>query len=295
MKVTLEQWQALLAVVDQGGYAKAADALGKSQSAVSYAIQRLEEALALSVFRIEGRRAVLTAAGELLYQRAQLLLNSAQATEEAARELAQNWQANISLAVDVCFPDETLFAALSRFGEAFPLTRVSLLETVLSGSNDALFRRQASLAICTSLPAGFNGDAIGQLTFVAVAAPSHPLHRLKRPLTLSDLRGQRQLVVRDSGRQRVDAGWLGAEQRWTLSHLATSIKAAEAGLGFAWYPEAKIQQQLASGRLKPLPLAEGDKRYASLYLVYADGDFVSPVCQQLGEMLKDACKSLAIA
>ena len=50
-------WQALLAVVDQGGYARAAESLGKSQSAVSYSIQRLEDRLGLRVFRTEGRRA----------------------------------------------------------------------------------------------------------------------------------------------------------------------------------------------------------------------------------------------
>lgn len=63
MKITLEQWQTLVAVVDRGGYARAAEALGKSQSAVSYAIARLEEHLGLAVFRIEGRRAQLTEAG----------------------------------------------------------------------------------------------------------------------------------------------------------------------------------------------------------------------------------------
>jgi len=41
-KVTLEQWRALLAVIDAGGYAKAAELLNKSQSAVSYAISQLE-------------------------------------------------------------------------------------------------------------------------------------------------------------------------------------------------------------------------------------------------------------
>ncbi|EXJ13027.1 helix-turn-helix domain-containing protein [Nitrincola nitratireducens] len=57
MNVTLEQWQTLIAVVDEGGYAQAAEALRKSQSAVSYAISKLESALGVAVFKIDGRKA----------------------------------------------------------------------------------------------------------------------------------------------------------------------------------------------------------------------------------------------
>ena len=44
-RTTLEQWAVLAAVVDEGGFAQAAAALHRSQSAVSYAVARLQEAL----------------------------------------------------------------------------------------------------------------------------------------------------------------------------------------------------------------------------------------------------------
>ena len=46
-RVTLEQWRTLVAVVDAGGYAQAAEALHKSQSAITYAVQKLETQLAV--------------------------------------------------------------------------------------------------------------------------------------------------------------------------------------------------------------------------------------------------------
>ena len=67
--VSLEHWRALVAVVDAGGYARAAEALGKSQSTVSHGIQHLEELLGTRVLRIEGRRAVLTEVGEVVLRR----------------------------------------------------------------------------------------------------------------------------------------------------------------------------------------------------------------------------------
>ena len=66
-KVSLEQWRALLAVIDAGGYAKAAEQLNKSQSAVSYAISQLESALNVKVFNLQGRKAVATPSGAVSY------------------------------------------------------------------------------------------------------------------------------------------------------------------------------------------------------------------------------------
>jgi DNA-binding transcriptional LysR family regulator len=40
--ISLEQWRALVAVVDEGGYAAAAEGIHKSQSAVTYAVQQVE-------------------------------------------------------------------------------------------------------------------------------------------------------------------------------------------------------------------------------------------------------------
>lgn len=57
-KTTLEQWAVLAAIVDHGGFAQAAAALNKSQSAVSYAVSRLQEALGVPLLAVEGRKAV---------------------------------------------------------------------------------------------------------------------------------------------------------------------------------------------------------------------------------------------
>jgi DNA-binding transcriptional LysR family regulator len=114
-------------------------------------------------------------------------------------------------------------------------------------------------------------------------------------LTLDDLRQHSHLVVRDSGALRSrSGGWLN-EQRWTVTSKATSIRAACMGLGFAWYPEESIREELDSGRLVPLPLEQGRERYVTLYLVYADRDTAGPGVQQLAGIIQrrtsETCKS----
>ena len=60
-RTTLEQWAVLAAVIDRGGFAQAAAALHRSQSAVSYAVARLQELLDTPLLSLKGRKAVLTA------------------------------------------------------------------------------------------------------------------------------------------------------------------------------------------------------------------------------------------
>src|ERR1700741_2457897 len=146
-KITLEQWRSLQAVVDAGGYAQAAEILHKSQSAVTYAVQKLESLLEVKVFEVVGRKAHLTPTGEGLYRRAKALLDEAGALESAAGSLAAGWEPELRLAVEVIFPTWLLLQCFARFAEERPQTRIELYETVMSGTEEALLQRRVELAI----------------------------------------------------------------------------------------------------------------------------------------------------
>ena len=255
----------------------------------------MEELLAVKVFEIRGRRAVLTPTGELLYRRGKALVDEAARLEHAAGELAQGWEPEIRLAVEILFPTWLLLECLGRFGAERPETRIELTESVLGGTDEALAARKVDLAIGPVIPPGFVGDVLAPVRLVCVAAPTHALHSLGRELTLDDLRRHRHLVIRDSGVQRSRAGgWLN-EIRWTVTHKATSIRAAVMGLGYAWYPEDAIREELERGALKPLPLREGAERSGTLYLIFADRDAAGPGTRRLSEIVRDevrrACSS----
>ena len=289
-RVTLEQWRMVQAVVDQGGYAGAAEALSKSVSTVSYGVHRLEAALGIKLLEVDGRRAVLTRAGAELLRRSRYLLDDALAIERSAVSLARGWEPVVTLAVEVIFPQDRLLDSLDAFSRLTGTTRVELIESVLSGTTEQLFAGTADIAITAWVPPGFLGEPLMMVEFVAVAHPAHPLHGLGRPLAQRDLRQHRQLVVRDSGlREPRDAGWLGAEQRWTVSHLATSVEAVGRGMGFAWLPRHRIAALLESGALRPLDLVEGALRHHELYLVFADRDDAGPAARALAECLRKSC------
>lgn len=280
-------------MVEAGGYAQAAEALHKTQSTVTYAVQKLESLLGVAVFQLQGRKAQLTPTGQVLYRRGRALLDEAARVERAAASLAQGWEPELRLAVEVVFPTWLLLKCFDRFAQERPETRIELYETVLGGTDEAVLEGRVDLAIASRMPPGFLLDPLMAIKFVCAAAPEHPLHALQRPLSLDDLREHRQLVIRDSGTQRTRGGaWLGAEQRWTVSAKATSIRAAIMGLGFAWYAENTIREELDRGALKPLPLVEGSEREVELYLIVTHGDAAGPGAQRLAQLIREGVAQL---
>lgn len=289
LHITLEQWRALIEVVEAGGYAQAADRLNKSQSAVTYAVQKIETMLEVKAFEVQGRKAALTPTGQMLYRRALALVNEANELERAAHMLSAGWEASITLAVEVLFPSDRLLASLNRFSQESPATRVELIESVLGGTADALLSGQVDLAISPYVPPGFLGDVLMQVRLLAVAHADHPLHHQRQPLTYRDLRKHRHIVVRDSGVKRDQrAVTVEVDQRWTVSQIATSIDAVARGYGFAWLPEEHIRDKLASGLLKPLPLQEGGIRELPLYLILTRSDLAGPGVKRLAGFLKQS-------
>lgn len=287
--ITLEQWRSLIEVVDAGGYAQAAEKLCKSQSAVSYAVQKIESLLGVKAFEIQGRRAILTPTGKMLYRRALALVDEANDLERAAHKLSSGWEAVITIAAEILFPSDRLLNCLQHFGQESPGTRVELIESVLGGTSDALLSGNVDLAISPQLPPGFLGNVLMRIRLQAVAHADHPLHHQGRELSYRDLRAYRHIVIRGSGAKRDQrAVSVEVDQRWTVSQVATSIQAVCMGYGFAWLPEEHISKELQTGVLKPLPLREGYTHEVPLYLILANPDFAGPGVRRLADILTES-------
>ncbi|WP_292933449.1 LysR family transcriptional regulator [Noviherbaspirillum sp.] len=290
--ITLEQWRTLITVVDTGGYAQAAEVLHKSQSSVTYAVQKIESLLGVKAFEIQGRKAILTPTGQFLYRRARALLEDSSALERAARKLSAGWEAEIRIAAEIIFPTWLLLECFDKLGKESPHTRIEFIDSVLGGTTEALLQGQVDLAIAGVVPPGFLGMPLLRLRFVPVASPTHPLHQLGRDVTIEDLRKHRHLVVRESGSRRsTRVASIDTTQRWTVSHITTSIEAVRMGYGFAWFAVEKIRNELRDGSLKPLPMRDGGERFAELYLVLADADSAGPGTRRLAEIIREAVGS----
>ncbi|MBT7226191.1 MAG: LysR family transcriptional regulator [Gammaproteobacteria bacterium] len=284
--VSLEQWLAFKTVVDCGSYAMAAQTLNKSQSSISYAIARLNEQLPQPVLILDGRKAVMTDAGQVLYRHAEQLLNQASQAEAIASSLALGFESEVAIAVDVLVEVGSLVCAFEEFSQEFPHTRIRVLETSLSGTTEALLEKTADLVIGTKTPPGFQSRPLLQVKLIAVAAPGHPLVKNREDVSELELRSMRQVVLGDTGTFREqDSGWLQADQRWTVSHFSTSIKLLRSGLVFAFLPQNWIEEELAEGSLQRIPLAPSMDRLLQVHMMLVDNQAAGPATKALYETI----------
>ena len=270
----------LAAVVDEGGFAQAAAALNRSQSAVSYSVARLQEALGLALLAVEGRKSVLTAEGASMLARARALIKDLDTLESLARSLKKGWESELTLVVDAAFPRPRLLGIIAELQIACPGTQIQLSDVVLSGAEQAILEGAGDLVVTSRVPPGHLGDWILDVEFVAVARADHPLLQLGRELTADDLVRHVQAVVRDSGTSHPrDEGWLGAQRRFTVSSMDASLATIAAGLAYAWLPLHMLGEQLQSGALRRLPLVSGASRKVSLHIVPVHPEALGPAAR----------------
>lgn len=288
-KTSLEHWAVLATVVDEGGFQAAARKLHRSQSAVSYAIGRLQQQLGLALLEQQGRRAVLTDEGRHLLQRARNVLADLLVVEELAASLKLDWEPELRLVVDASFPRDLLLRIVSRLQARCPNTQMQLSDAVLSGAEESITERSADVVVTTRLPPGVLGEPLLEVEFIAVALPTHALLAQPQPLTASVLSRYTQAVVRDSGRaQPRDEGWLGARQRCTVSSVEASLALVRAGLAYAWLPAHLVREPLRTGALAELPLAFGGRRNLALSLVLVRPELAGPAARASLECFREA-------
>jgi DNA-binding transcriptional LysR family regulator len=151
---------------------------------------------------------------------------------------------------------------------------------------------ECDLCIRTTIPSGFLGDHLISIELLAVAAATHPLHRLGRTLTRDDLAREVVIALEDAAhKSAASRSWLISHHHWTMNTVESAINAVCRGMGFAWLPRHRIDDALHSGELKPLRLKTGRIRTVNLYLVPANPRLAGPATQSLGEAILAACRS----
>lgn len=285
-KTTLEQWRMFKAVVDAGGFNQASTVVHKSQSSIHHSVGNLESALGVKLFEVSGRRVVLTEAGQLLLRRGKYLLDEVSRIEAIAETISGGVESELSIAVDGAFPQQVVFKALEKVSGIFPQTNIDIVDTILSGTNELIQEGAVDLGLSPMTMDENLNEEICTIEFIAVAHINHPLHHFERKLSYDDLKSYRQIIVRDSATQsNVDSGWLGAEQRWTVSSLRASTELICQGMGYAWLPMPIVAPLLDTGILKRLLLEKGASRTASFYLNFKDKDSLGPAAREfIGEL-----------
>ena len=268
LKTTLEQWQVLRSVVEQGSIAKAAEQTFKSQPAISYQLSQLQQRLGIEILNLKGRKLVLTEQGRILLEQAVFILDQWRDLEARAEALTQGERAVISLVVDSLFPKSDLFNGLKRFNQAFPNTHVHVKETVrdegmmlLNQGNDDLYIISApeNLSVTKS--------AVMTVEVIPVAHKEHPIFQVPSHLREAKLKCVPMIQVVDKYHQQPSDEDNRYQDSWFFTSLSSAVDAIINQLGYGWIPISEIHQYLDNGTLCPIFDDQQMLRNSTLYLI----------------------------
>ncbi|QIR14749.1 LysR family transcriptional regulator [Shewanella aestuarii] len=285
-KSTLEQWRILQAVVDYGGYAQAAEKLNKSQSSLNHAVAKLQHQLGIQVLEVKGRKAFLTEQGEVLLRRSRHLTQSVDELEQLATNLGQGWEPSITIAKEIVYPTDKLVDALQSFIQRGRGTRVTIIDSVISGTHDLINQKMVNIAICAMPPKGYLAQPLCECDFDLVCHPNHPLAQFDLIEDDKQLAQHLQIVIRDTGSNAInDTGWLKAEQRITVSNFHEAKVILSREMGFCWIPSFLVKAELERGQLHRLNLHGNLQRRITLNLVIPNRDNQGPASKLLESLI----------
>lgn len=261
-RFTLDQLCVFDAIARTGSFAGAARELHRVPSAISYAVQTLEEAVSVPLFDRSGHRAGLTPAGQQLLAEARELLARAQRLDRAASQLGDGWEPELRVVVDGAYPLEPILAALRRLSEQKIPTQVQIDVEYQDGVADRFHRDRADVMIALDLDDGrLKGVPLAPLEMVLVAAVGHPLAK-KAALTRDDLSEHVDLVVKDSSTAYAHTprpSFLGTRHVIRFSDFHSKLAALRSGVGFGWMPLHLVQPTLDAGKVRLLDLPDGNR------------------------------------
>jgi DNA-binding transcriptional LysR family regulator len=258
----IEALRALVAIADTASFSQAAVQLGRTQSAVSLQIKRLEAMLGrLLLRRVQGRVDGATDEGLALigYARQMLRLN-----DEAYRSVAQQTVAGL---LRVGLPEELMESvfplAMERFQSLYPRVRLSVRSdtsaNLLAGLNTADFDL---VLFKHCLPEALGEPSLWHEPLVWMAGAAWA-HELPSPLPMA------LFVENCAFRIAASAALARAGVNWQLSYSGSSVTglrhAVACGLGVTALPRSLLIAGLTiiESGLPVLPQAHISARHAS--------------------------------
>jgi DNA-binding transcriptional LysR family regulator len=256
--MSIDQLRTFIAAADEGSFSAAGRKLRRAQSVVSTTLANLEQQVGLALFERTGRYPQLTEAGTALLAQARMAVGGMDAFKARARTLAEGLEPELSVAVDVMFPIETLTTAVQAFQQAYPGTPLRLYVEALGAVIQPLLDGHCRLAIIGSLPEVPDGCASEYLLDVAsvtVVAPGHPLAQVEGVILRAEAARHVQLVLTDRSTRTAGRTFgVIAAQTWRLGDLGAKHAFLRAGLGWGSMPRHMVEQDLRDGKLVEIAL-----------------------------------------
>lgn len=255
----LRQLRTFREVARHGGYTSAAKRLHLTQPAVTAQIRTLEEALDVTLFRIVGKKVLLTDEGTVLLGHADRLLDEAESAVESVRAVRGLHLGRVSIGASTTPGIYILPESLARFRRTHP----GIAVTLQVANTREIEQRVADADLDVGVVGqdvshrGLRVERFSDDCLIAIAPPKHPLARRRR-IDPKSLAGEGFLAREEgSATWEVTLSWFrrrGVELKTVmdLSSPEALKHAVAAGLGLAIISESAVKWELADKRLARL-------------------------------------------
>jgi DNA-binding transcriptional LysR family regulator len=251
---------AFLTVAEQQSFTRAAAKLGTSQSSLSHTIRRLEARLGVRLLTRTTRSVAPTEAGERLLATLRPALDSISAQLVSLSELRDKPAGTIRITAPEHAAQTVLWPTLERLLSDYPDVHVEV--SIDSSLTDIVTERfDAGVRLGEALAKDMIAVRIGpDLRMVVVGSPAYfkkrPIPRT--PRDLAEHRCINRRLLSGGGLHAWDLEKEGREVRvrvdgqLTFDNANMIVRAATAGFGLAFVMQDRVQEHLASGRLRPV-------------------------------------------
>lgn len=292
--ISLRQLQYIVAVADRLSFRLAARDCRVAQPSLSSQLALAEEALGLQLFERDRRKKVaLTAAGQELVARARALLLASEELLDTARMLSDPLAGTLRIGLIPTLAPYLLPELAPLLRERFPRISFAWVEEKTATLVEQLEQGALDGALVALVPEVEHMARIvlGRDPFVFAAPVGHPLARLRRPLRLEELDGERLLLL-DEGHCFRDqvlsfcarAG--PAEAEFRATSLSTLVQMAAGGAGVTLLPALAVEVENRRQALRTRPFApDGPSR--TVAFVWRRGAARSKTLDLIGKTLRD--------
>jgi DNA-binding transcriptional LysR family regulator len=255
------QLETFLAVAEERSFSRAAVRLHRTQPAVSQVIRKLESDLGEPLFERASRDGALTAAGDLLREYAQKLVNLRNEATSALLEMRSLERGRLQLAANeyTCL---YLLPVLDMFRQLCPQIGVTVQRSLASQIPGELGQRLVEIGIMSyQPPEQFESIVVYRDDLAFVVNPRHPLAHEKR-VSIRDLGAENFIAhnVPSPLRRKVIAAFKAHDTPLNMCVELPSLEAIKRfvamGNGVALVPGLTVHPELESGQLVKIPVTE---------------------------------------
>jgi len=260
--------------VEAGSFARTAERMHLSRSAVAKSIARLEERLGVRLFHRTTRSQSLTDEGQAYYERCLRALDELESGEAAVNAGRSVPSGRVRLSMPVLFGRRCVAPVLVRLAQRYPALEltVSFTDRVVDLVDEGVDLVIRSGPLLDS--SGIVARRLGVQEASLYAAPAYLAH-YGEPLTIADLESHRAILYGRGNRDttlkiRDEDGRLRdvvVSYQLRFDDLEAIAEAALDGAGLARLPSWSIAEHVAQGRLVPV-LKEASRVTFDMHLMW---------------------------